>query len=100
MFYSHLYTQKFNLKRTDGTDEYSMPKVIEEEKNIPCCITYKNKLIVASNGEQRTSEGNIITDKEVKVNDLIHLNGTDYKVISANPLYDFDNNLQGYQAYF
>ena len=100
MFYSHLYTQKFNLKRTDGTDEYSMPKVIKEEKNIPCRITYKNKLIVASNGEQKTSEGNIITDKEVKVNDLIHLNGTDYKVISANPLYDFDNNLQGYQAYF
>lgn len=100
MFYSHLYTQKFDLKRTDGTDEYSMPKVIEEEKNILCSITYKNKLIIASNGEQRTSEGNILTDREVKVGDLIHLNGTDYKVIAANPLYDFDNNLQGYQAYF
>lgn len=100
MFYSHLMNQKFDLKRTAGTDEYDMPKIEEDLKEIPCRITYKNKLIISSTGEQRTSEGNIITDKEVKLNDLIHLNGTDYKVIAANPLYDFDNQLQGYQAYF
>lgn len=41
MFYSHLMNQKFDLKRTAGTDEYDMPKIEEDLKEIPCRITYK-----------------------------------------------------------
>lgn len=100
MFYTHLLKQQLTLCKIDGTDEYSMPNIVETIENVPCCITYKNKLIIARNGEQITSEGNILTEKEIKAGDLIKLNETDYKIISVNPLYDFDNNLQGYKAYF
>jgi len=98
--YSHLMVQTFDLKRTDGTDEYGQPNVVEEKKNVPCRITFKLKLIVSSNGQQQTSEGNILTNEKVCIGDLITLYEREYKVISVNPLYDFDNQLQGYQAYF
>lgn len=98
--YKHLMNQKFDLKRTDGTDENGKPDIIEEKKDVPCRITYKNKLIISSTGQQQTSEGNILTCQEVCVGDLVTVNKKDYEVIAANPLYDFDNMLQGYQVYF
>lgn len=97
--YKHLMNQKFDLKRTDGTDENGMPEVIEK-KEVSCKITYKNKLIISSTGQQQTTEGNILTCEVVCVGDLITINKKDYTIIAANPLYDFDNVLQAYQAYF
>lgn len=98
--FKQFMNQTFTLKVTDGTDENGKPEVIETKENIACRIVFKNKLIISSNGQQRTSEGSILSSIAAKVGDLVHINNNDYEVISAAPMYDFENNLQGYKIYF
>lgn len=76
------------------------PCVAETKENLPCRIQRKNKLIISGNGQQKTSEGSVLTMQEAKVGDLITLNNKDYSIIAVSPMYDFDNILQGYLLYF
>lgn len=54
------------------------PCVAETKENLPCRIQRKNKLIISGNGQQKTSEGSVLTMQEAKVGDLITLNNKDY----------------------
>lgn len=98
--FKHFLNQLFTLKIIDGTDEYCKPCVAETKENLPCRIQWKNKLIISGNGQQKTSEGSVLTMQEAKVGDLITLNNKDYSIIAVSPMYDFDNILQGYLLYF
>ena len=98
--FKQFMNQKFTLKIIDGTDADGMPEVIETKENIACRIQYKNKLIISATGQQITSEGSILSMQSAKPGDLVQANGTDYTVISCQPMYDFDNVLQGYLIYF
>lgn len=97
--YKHMMNRKFTLKVIDGTDENGMPEVVEEKENIPCMITYKQKLLISATGQQQTSQGKVLSMQEAKVGDQVVIDGTSFTVISANPVIDFDNKLQGYCAY-
>lgn len=98
--FKQFMNQTYTLKITDGTDENGMPEVVETKENIACRIVWKNKLIISSNGQQKTSEGSILSSEKAKAGDLVHINNTDYTIISAAPMYDFENKLQGYKIYF
>ena len=98
--FKQLMNQTFTLKITDGTDENGLPEVVETKENIACRIVWKNKLIISSNGQQKTSEGSILSSIAAKAGDLVHINNKDYTIISAAPMFDFENKLQGYKIYF
>lgn len=98
--FKHFMNQTFTLKIIDGTDEYSQPNVAETKENLPCRIQWKNKLIISGNGQQKTSEGSVLTMQAAKVGDLITLEEKDYSIIAVSPMYDFDNVMQGYLLYF
>lgn len=98
--FKHMMNRTFTLKVVDGTDENGKPDVIETKENQPCIITYKHKLIISATGQQQTSEGKVLTMQKIKVGDLVVIDGKEATVISANPVFDFDNRLQGYCAYF
>ena len=98
--FSHMMNQKFTLKIVDGTDENGMPYIAETKSNISCRKTYKNKLIISSTGQQITSEGSIFSYEPSKVGDIVVVDGNEHTVITSAPVYDFENNLQGYKLYF
>ena len=98
--YTHLYTQKFTLKRVNGTDENSEPNIVETLVDEPCKVEFKNRLILNAQGAQVSSQSKLFTDSEVSVEDIVNYNGKDYTVIQANPLYDLDGITQAYQVYF
>lgn len=98
--YSHLFVNKIDIKRLDGTDENGMPDVIEEKKEVPCKVWFKTKLIINSIGQQQTSEGGLITSEEICIGDLISFNQRQFKAIAVSPLYDFGGQLQAYSVLF
>lgn len=98
--FKHFMNQTFTLKIIDGTDEYSQPNVAETKENLPCRIQWKNKLIISGNGQQRTSEGSVLTMQAAKVSDVVVIEETDHSIIAVSPMYDFENILQGYLLYF
>lgn len=98
--YKHLLTQRINIQRIDGTDENGMPAIIEEKSNVPCKIWFKNKIIINSIGQQQTSEGGLIIQKEIYIGDVILFNNRQFTALSVSPLYDFEGKLQAYSVLF
>ncbi|MBS4760291.1 MAG: hypothetical protein KHX03_06300 [Clostridium sp.] len=91
-YYSYMLTDSAVLKTTAGTDLNGEPKIIAEE-TISCKIEFKNSLAINSQGQELTSAGRLFTESVVKVDDIITINKTDYKVINVNPYYPIDSSV-------
>ena len=91
--YTDLLNQTITLKVTNGTDENSNPVITQTLSNVPCRIEYKNRLIINAQSQQVTSGAKIFIEKEdIKICDIVTVEGKDYEVLEASPVYDFDNN--------
>lgn len=97
--FSHLYTQKAILKVVEGTDCYGVPQ-IKEERTIPCRIEFKNKLVLGQNGREVTSCGQLFTDYEVKIGDVLTIDNVDYTVEQAYWSVGLDGEYSLNQVYF
>ena len=80
--FSHLYKETAVLKSVDGVDSYGVSNVTGVCE-ISCRIEFKNTMIVGQNGHEITSSGRLFTDADVKIGDIVTINGCDYTVEQA-----------------
>jgi hypothetical protein len=95
--FGHLYKTPLTLKTKTGTNEYSDPTF--SDSTIYCRINWKNRLIKNSRGEDVTASALIITDSSVSIGDFVTYSGRDYEVIQSDPIYDFDGDIDHYEAF-
>ncbi len=97
--FSHLYNETAVLKITDGCNEYGEAK-ITETINIQCRIEFKNTVVVGQNGNEITSSGRLFTDAEIKIGDIVTIEGLDYTVEQAFRSVGLDGEYGLNEVYF
>ena len=97
--FSHLYRQKAILKVIGGRDCYGVPE-IKEVRTIPCRIEFKNTIVIGQTGHEVSSCGQLFTDFDVKVGDIVTIENVDYTVEQACFSVGLDGEYSVNQVYF